>query len=244
MRARLDLEPVGGKTTIPWNWQYFLSSAIYSTFEQSDPQLANYLHRSKEIKLYTFSQIRAPNRNPTDKGLTVFDEAELIFSTAKDLIMKTGVEGALVKGRLRVKDAEFRIKSVEMMEQPDFSKAADEYIKGKTLSPVNTSTKRKKEGKLKQWDLYPDDIQFYENIRKNLLKKYEKIHGEKPEDRFLDLKINRFDNKRVNIRDTHHRASHFNFNIKGSPKLIETAYQCGLGEKNSMGFGCIQFNDI
>lgn len=238
MRAKIVLEC--GGCVLPFNYNYHLSSAIYSAFEESDPDLADYLHRSDEIKLYTFSRLLVQDREVRDDGLMIKGPVHLYISTGKDLIMKAGVEGSLSKGRLRVGDLEFKIRSIEILEEPDFSKAEEDYIKGKTLSPVNTTTKRKKDGELKSWDLYPDDVQFYENLRRNLLKKYEMIHGEKPEGRYFDLKIKEFKKERIEIRDTMHRASTFHFQVKGSPDLIRTAYDCGLGEKSSMGFGCIE----
>lgn len=238
MRAKLTLE--NGRVVLPFNYNYHLSSAIYSTFEEADPDLADYLHRSDEIKLYTFSRLLVQDREVKDEGLLIKGPVHLYISTGKELIMKVGVEGSLSKGKLRVGDIEFRISSIEILEEPDFSKVEGDYISGKTLSPVNTTTKRKKNGELKSWDLYPDDIQFYENLRRNLLKKYEMIHKEKPEDRFFDLKIREFKKERIKIRESMHRASTFHFKFKGSPELIKTAYDCGLGEKNSMGFGCTE----
>ncbi len=238
MRAKLVLE--SNEVLLPYNYNYHLSSAIYSAFENADPDLADYLHRSKEIKLYTFSRLLIQKRKVKEDGLLIEGPVHLYISTGKELIMKAGIEGALSKGKLRVGDVEFLIRSIEILEKPNFSKALDGYIEGKTLSPVNTTTKRMKDGELKSWDLYPDDIQFYENLRRNLLKKYEMIHGEKPEDRYFDLKIREFKKERVKIRNTMHRASTFHFHLRGSPKLIKTAYDCGLGEKNSMGFGCIE----
>lgn len=241
MRAKLVLDC--GEVLLPYNYNYHLSSAIYSAFEEADPGLADYLHRSDEIKLYTFSRLLAQDREKREEGLLIRPPVHLYVSTGKELIMKTGVEGSLSKGKLRVGDIEFQIRSIEILEEPDFSRAEDEFIEGKTLSPVNTTTKRKKDGELKSWDLYPNELQFYENLRRNLLKKYEMIHKEKPEDRYLDLDIgDDFKPERIQIRNTMHRASTFHFRVRGSPELIKTAYDCGLGEKNSMGFGCIDLD--
>ena len=243
MRAKLDLKPKKEKILLPYNYNYHLSSAIYSAFEEADPDLADYLHRSKEIKLYTFSRILADNRETKEEGLLIKGPAKLYISTAKDLIMKAGVEGALTEGELRVGDSEFLISSIEMLEDPNFKRAKSEYIEGKTLSPVNTTTKKKKKGKLVSWDLYPNENKFHENIRNNLIKKYQKLNKKKPEDREFKLKIKEFKPERIKIRDTMHRASTFHFKVKGSPELVETAYNCGLGEKNSMGFGCIEVEE-
>ena len=38
---------------------------------------------------------------------------------------------------------------------------------------------------------------------------------------------------------TYHRAFMMDLILEGDLNLIKFAYDCGLGEKNSMGFGCI-----
>ena len=48
--------------------------------------------------------------------------------------------------------------------------------------------------------------------------------------------------RRIDIKGDYHRCYMMNFEIEADPKLIEFSYDCGLGEKNSMGFGMIETN--
>lgn len=238
MRAKLILG--NEECLLPYNYNYHLSSAIYSAFEESDPQLANYLHRSKEIKLYTFSWILADNRIPKEKGLVIRGDATLYISTPVNLLMEKAVEGSLSKGGLKIGELKFPIKSIEILEEKSFDKVDKRPVTFHTLSPINISTLREKNGGLKQWDLSPEEFKFYENIRKNLIKKYESLNDEKPKRRQLDMKVLNSKPKRLKIRNTYHRAFNMVFKVKGSPGLIKTGYECGFGAKNSMGFGMVE----
>ncbi|KAF5050590.1 CRISPR associated protein Cas6 [anaerobic digester metagenome] len=40
---------------------------------------------------------------------------------------------------------------------------------------------------------------------------------------------------------TYHRAYLMHFDMEADEKLVKFAYDCGLGEKNSMGFGMLNF---
>jgi CRISPR-associated endoribonuclease Cas6 len=46
--------------------------------------------------------------------------------------------------------------------------------------------------------------------------------------------------RRINIKGNYHRCFMMNFEMKADPRLVEFAYDCGLGEKNSMGFGMVE----
>ena len=51
--------------------------------------------------------------------------------------------------------------------------------------------------------------------------------------------------KRISIAKgsstTYHRAYMMDLNLEGDSELIEFAYDAGLGEKNSMGFGMVEY---
>ena len=94
----------------------------------------------------------------------------------------------------------------------------------------------------------PDDPELSEALRHNLLQKYRIIHGRPPEDAELTFRLNAADkpkSKLISIKqstpqETKIRCFESYFTLQGSPKLMQTAWQCGLGEHNSQGFGMIE----
>ncbi|XQN73916.1 CRISPR-associated endoribonuclease Cas6 [Methanothermococcus sp. Ax23] len=47
--------------------------------------------------------------------------------------------------------------------------------------------------------------------------------------------------KRMKIKNTFCRCSELVFKVEGDYDLIRFGYECGFGEKNSMGFGMCRF---
>ncbi len=112
----------------------------------------------------------------------------------------------------------------------------------KTISPIIAHIKQQIDGKLKTWDLGPADERFYESIQKNLINKYISFHGNYDGERWIKLTpdIKTAKRRRIDIKGDYHRCYMMNFEIEADQKLIEFSYDCGLGEKNSMGFGMIE----
>ena len=89
-------------------------------------------------------------------------------------------------------------------------------------------------------DLFPDKPKFYENLRRNLIRKHEAFYGEKPEDDELNLKVIDSKTKKIQIKNTSHRCVEMVFIAEGSKELLEIGYKAGFGERNSMGFGMVK----
>ncbi|NIR47109.1 CRISPR-associated endoribonuclease Cas6 [candidate division KSB1 bacterium] len=86
---------------------------------------------------------------------------------------------------------------------------------------------------------------FSEGVRKNLMFKYQTLRGKPPDSDTFRLAFDRdYINKKqgrisklIRIRDTQVKAVLAPFTVTGSKELIWLGYECGFGEKNSMGFG-------
>mgnify|MGYP005838848437 FL=1 len=112
----------------------------------------------------------------------------------------------------------------------------------KTMSPVMAMIKREVDGKLKIWDLGPGDERFYESVQKNLINKYVSFYGNFDGDRWVKIRpdMKSAKRRRIDIKGNYHRGYMMNFEIEADLRLLEFAYDCGLGEKNSMGFGMVE----
>ena len=132
--------------------------------------------------------------------------------------------------------ADLIIERVEILPAPVFS----DSVVFRTLSPVYVKTQRKKDGRLVEVDLYPKDSKFYENLHTNLVGRYEEFYGSRVEhDHFEVLDVDDFKAKRVSIGNSFRRCSLMKMTLEASPELIGFAYDAELGEKNAMGFGCV-----
>lgn len=226
---------------IPYNYNHVLSAIIYRKI--ADLDLASDLHASKDFKHFTFSQINVPRRRPAREGIISRDgRFHFYISSPHDYLIQSMVEGYLEDPQINFRGDEIMVEQVELLKQPNFHKK----MKMKTLSPVVARIKRE-DGRVR--DLNPGDLRFYTALQQNLIRKYNSFYTNKTYDGDDYVKIvpeiDSVKRKRITIEknrtQTHHRAYLMHFEMEANPELVKFAYDTGLGEKNSMGFGMVGF---
>ena len=237
MRLKITLASGSGEYRIPFNYNYQLSSLIYRKI--ADLDLASELHISSDFKFFTFSQIYVPRRRVTKKGIISKDgKLHFYISSPNDYLIQSMVEAYLEDLEVTFRGDRLQVQEVELLKKLEFNKSAE----FKTMSPVMARIKRDD----KIWDLNPGDLQFYTALQKNLLNKYRAFHGRYNGDEYLKIApdMGSVKRKRITIKkdsmETYHRAYQMRFMAEGDPRLLEFIYDCGLGEKNSMGFGMVE----
>ena len=237
MRLKISLASSSGNYLIPYNYNHILSAIIYRKI--ADLDLASKLHFSKDFKFFTFSQIYVPQFKLTKRGVISRDgKLEFYISSPNDELIKSLVEGHLENTEVNFKGDNLLVEQIELLKRPVFK----ENMKMKTMSPIMARIKREVDGKLKVWDLGPGDERFYESIQKNLINKYVKFYGDFDGDRWVKIRpdMKSAKRRRIDIKGNFHRAFMMNFEIEADQRLLEFVYDCGLGEKNSMGFGMVE----
>jgi len=236
MRLKINLSSSNRNYLIPYNYNHILSAIIYRKI--ADLDLAAKLHFSKDFKFFTFSQIYFSDWKRTKKGI-ISKDGKLYFyiSSPNEQLIKSLVEGHLESTEVDFKGKKLLVEQIELLKSPSFK----ENMKLKTMSPVSASIKREIDGKLKIWDLGPGDERFYESVQKNLVNKYTSFYGDYDGDRWVRIKPNMKTAKRrrIEIKGDFHRGYMMEFEMEADPRLVEFAYECGLGERNSMGFGMV-----
>lgn len=139
---------------------------------------------------------------------------------------------------LNLNGSSLNVESIEILPEPSFDKP---IVCFRTLSPILVKTMRDVDGHLVEWELYPKDGRFYENIGRNLLQRYHTYFGAHPADAHFQIRqVYWTKPKRVTISGTPRRCSLMEFELDASSELTRFAYDAGLGEKNAMGFGCVE----
>ena len=143
MRLKLSLRQTRPNQSISINYQYLISSFIYHTIETSSREYSEWLHEkgyasgNKKFKLFTFSMLNIPKRNIEFNKIRILsDEIELTVSMISDKAVEHFIIGMFENQKVRLFDreneAEFVIKTVEMIPDPEFSGK----INFKTISPI------------------------------------------------------------------------------------------------------------
>lgn len=237
MRLKISLSSGKSNFLIPFNYNHILSAIIYRKI--ADLDLAAKLHFSKDFKFFTFSQIYVPKFKLTKNGVLSMDgKLEFYVSSPNDDLIKSLVEGHLENSEVDFKGEKLLVEQIELLKKPEFA----ECMQMKTMSPVMARIKREIDGKLKIWDLGPGDERFYESVQKNLINKYFKFYGGFDGEKWVRIRpdMKSAKRRRIDIKGNYHRGYMMDFEIEADLRLVEFAYDCGLGEKNSMGFGMVE----
>ncbi len=239
MRLKIHLKSKNS-LLIPFNYNYIISSIIYNKI--ADLELAKELHALKTFKFFTFSQLSIQKRKIIKEGIISKDGAvNFQISSPNENLIKSLVEGYLDDLSVNFKGKQLFVERIELVREPEIKK----HMGVKTLSPIIVRTKKEVDGKLRILDIYPSDKNFYDSLENNLVKKYNKFYNKEVKSDKINISSNmRFvKRKRITIEKDHiktfHRAFMMDLELEGDLNLIKFAYDCGLGEKNSLGFGMI-----
>ena len=223
---------------VNFDYQYGLASMLYFKLANADIKLANETHAHQGFKFYTFSNLMLINRKPGKSGLC-FERAFFILSSPDDRFIKSFAEGLLRKPEFYLDGprgkVDFAIERIEILQELSFG---DECW-FKTLSPIYVKTMRKENEDLRETDLYPTEPKFYENLHRNLVERFSEFYGKAPFDHFDVIETANIKPKRIKIAEGYRRCNLMSLRIQASSELLKFAYEAGLGEKNAMGFGCV-----
>jgi len=237
VRSKITIQKLSGGPLF-YDYQYGIASMLYSRLAAANISLANSIHSHRGFKFYTFSNLVIEDRIPIKDGLN-FTMAHFFLSSLDPEFIRSFTEGLLLEPGFflgKRKKVDFIIERMEILPLREFS----DTCTFKTLSPVYVKTMRKRDGKLVEVDLYPKDAKFYENLHINLAARYEKFHGHPVEhEHFEVMDVKDIKPKRISIGNSFRRCSLMRMAVEASPELIGFAYDTGLGEKNAMGFGCV-----
>ncbi|AKB19486.1 MULTISPECIES: CRISPR-associated endoribonuclease Cas6 [unclassified Methanosarcina] len=238
MRCRVSVRKISSGP-LHYDYQYGLASMLYLKLAASNIDLADKTHSKKGFKFYTFSNLILDDRIPEKSGLN-FRKAHFFLSSPDPEFIRSFAEGLLLEPEFFLGNGEnkasFIIERIEVLPAVHFS----DTCTFRTLSPIYLKTLRKQEERLVEFDLYPKDSKFHENLHKNLVARYEEFYGSKIEKDFFEvMSIPNFKPKRVKVGDNYRRCSLMDLSLSANSELLEFAYDAGLGEKNAMGFGCV-----
>lgn len=245
MRIKVVLQSLQNQT-IEINYNYYLTSLIYNILSESDVDFSAQLHSkgyslgNKNFKLFCFSRLFSSNYTVDRDKLILRDKVVwYVSSPIKDFILHFA-DGLLKKQTVKIGEGEFYIASVSILKELVFTNE----MHFRSLSPITTNTVEIVNGERRTVSCPISSPKFYENIKNNLIRKYFLLHGTLPENMSVEITIDgKYANdkgKLIKYKDTYIKGYQVPLTIKGDPKLIEVAYECGVGEKNSAGFGFIE----
>jgi CRISPR-associated endoribonuclease Cas6 len=259
---RLTLQLHTNDKYLPTNYNYYISAAIYKLLKLGSPEFSEFLHtkgyklNGKKYKLFSYA-LRFERMRIDQYKITFLAPAAklLVSSPIVDDFIQNFVLGTFQNQQIEISDhsirTKFSITQVESLPEVEFHDS--NYFK--LLSPLVLSTKRENGNELSQYFLrFNDDIfEINRILNLNLKHKYELIYKKQYDGVdlklvwddayiFKKLKENKRLTKKISIlkdgiRPVEIIANEVPFSLSGNKELIKVGYDCGFGEKNSMGFG-------
>jgi len=246
---------------LPANYNYPITAIVYNLLKLGSAEFAEFLHNKgyasegKNFKLFTFALRIEKYRYENDSIRLLSPYITLLVSSPLDKeFVKNFIIGTLEKQMVKIRYdgyfSTFEIIQMETVPEPAFYT----NMKFKLLSPIILSTKIETDGKTRQhYFRYYDDMHEINRVfNKNLERKYEALHKNKYVGKGIKLNwdneyINRAtDEKKItrlirikakDVPEVSYKGNLLPFYLEGDIELIKIGYQCGFGEKNSMGFG-------
>lgn len=251
LNIRLMLER---EAWLPLNHNELLTGLIYRLLGLSDADYTRFLHDegyampgegAKRFKLFTFSLLRVPKWRRCVEGdrlrIAPGPVDWLLSSPLDDFLTHSATGLFAVSQIVQVGTMPLTIAEIRALPDPAFTSP----MRFTCLTPLVASVPRD-DGSTEY--LRPTDgDKFSAAICRNLQRKYELLYGGPSEgevalafdeaylarDRHAGTKLTTF--KGIQIR-----GAFAPLTLTGPAELMEVAWNCGLGEKNSIGFGMVE----
>lgn len=241
-------------SNLAFNYQYEQSAVIYHILAKADKEYSSWLHKNgyslngtKRFKLFSYSPFifNKVKAIPEAGCLNIIeDTATWYINFVPEKSTEEFIQGIFAHQRFVIGNKKFKVVfNIIGVETISMSKLSEE-MEFQALSPI--CVKQHLEGHIKY--LSPDNPQFAQGIFRGLIAKYESIYEKMPKtnESDFDFKIvgDKIKSKLITIKadtpyETKVRGFLFNFRLKAPIELMKIAYEGGIGEQCSQGFGFI-----
>lgn len=233
-----------GPVAVPVQYSHLLQGLIYRQME--NPVLRSYLHdqgfafEKRRFKLFTFSRLlgRAARYDQAAGRLVLTPPLRLVICSPIPFILQELGTGFLHQGRVRLGELHLEVKEMATAAP----RVRQNTLRVRMLSPlVVYSTLDGVSGRAYTYYYSPFEPRFGELVAGNLAKKHLLIYG-RPADTagfaILPARVTDRDLKVTYYKSTVVKGWMGDYELHGSPDLLQVALDAGLGAKNSQGYGC------
>ncbi|MBX6423912.1 CRISPR-associated endoribonuclease Cas6 [Thermosulfurimonas sp. F29] len=263
MRIKLSLEPKEKTLILPVHYNHLIQGMIYRNLDQALAQKVHeegFLYGKRRFKLFTFSRLlsRKPQYLPERQELALKAPIHLWIGAVEVRLLESLASHLVRRGEIRLGERTCYLSAIEVEMPPEVSGP----VRVRTLSPV---TVHRTFGRYTRY-YHPEEPEFEELILANLQRKALAFYGADVNNSVLEeayikplvLKkevITWFKpyRKLSETRSPSENSSGKGTLIKGWDGVFELylpepyfslAYNAGLGDRNSQGFGMVALLDF
>jgi CRISPR-associated endoribonuclease Cas6 len=228
------------EASIPWSYRSDLTRLIYKVIGRSDKSYASWLHDEgyekggKVYRLFVYSDLQFAPIEVSPSGLKSEGCIVWQLGSPDGRFIKALADGVKLLGnKLDVFGSTFDVLDTLQAQLPK----TKENPVFRTISPVVASVQEGK-GSTPTY-LSPEDQKFTEALERNLFSKWEAYNKRSIEVENFGIRTWDPKSKLIPTFDINVRAWNLKLQIWGSDEMTRFAYDAGLGERNSQGFGMI-----
>ncbi len=229
--------------SIPIHYNYLLQGLIYKNIS---PGLAKFLHEhgfmyeKRSFKLFTFSRLLGRVKyQKEDKSLIVDNgPIKLVISTPLEKFCYELANTLMLTNNILIGKESLEIDNISFSDpQPE----GDEMFVNTFSSVVTYSTLQRMEGGKYTCYHHPDEKDFKKQIQENLRKKHYILFGKESNAKNLRIfKRSKARRRILKYKNFIIKGYDGRFHMQGPKDLLKLALDCGIGSKNSQGFGCLE----
>ena len=203
-------------------------------------ELLNRVHNAKpdngkQLKMFCFSELHG-NYRIYEKSIAYSENISWEIRSMKDEIIDEISKSLIANGQFRIGDVKYTVSNLQEQNNLTLYSTAISIITDTPITVYETS----QDGFRTFYS--PEDEQFFTAVENNLRNKYMFLYGDSNPGRVIFTK-----NPGAKIRKcvTYYSgapvtAYYGKFVLTASKEICDIAYYCGLGAKNSQGFGTIK----
>lgn len=233
-------------SVISYNYQYQLMQDSYKLMTMIDADKTKIIHNegfkieNKTYKLFNF-HVYFEGANYTKEGIEIKKGSTVKFTiSGANKVLNLLFKGILKAGVIQIDNCKLMLRFVDDDKKFRFNKIMLYKVRNPVVESIYNPEMKKAEF------INPCDMRYYDALGKNLLRKYEAVHGKKYEgELFFEIedfcKIKQKFIKDINKDGFVIGYTNFEIYIQADTDMQKIAYNCGLGQNNSLGMGHLSY---
>ncbi len=239
---RIEITFRGKEKTIalPFRYPELVQGMIYRHLPAHHAEKLHnqgFLHGKRRFKLFTFSRILGETirKPPLEKHQLIFrSPIRLLIASPIEWLLPEFAEALLRSERILLGSQSLWVEKISVYQPVEIQPP----LRLKMLSPVTIySTVQTATGKKKTYYYSPREAEFSELLTENARKKLALLYRTESRASFTLTPVSRPREHPIIYKGTLVKAYSGIFEATGDAELLRVTYECGLGSKNSQGFG-------
>lgn len=230
------------RITLPLQYNKAVQGMIYQRVREHLPELHDkgFVSAGRVFRLFVFSRIEGSGVKIINGTISFNSPVRIKIGSPNNNFLECLANSLLRTPQIDIGGSPLVVESVAIARNPDFSSGR---VKVRAISPITVySTLMSADGRKKTYYYHPEEKEFSDQITNNIIKKGALLGVDDKEAYFTiePYRVRNTDLKTVYYKDYVVKGWLGQYLLRGTPELLNIAYDAGIGAKNSQGFGMVE----